>query len=263
MQRVVFLIGLLGILSFSDASTVRAESDQVFIAAGKYKTFEAPVKKSPIEKDLNSSNVEVNSFFLDRHPVTNNEFLNFVNIHTEWRRSKVKRVFADAHYLEDWPTDLSFRTKSAKVPVTRVSWFAATAYCESIGKDLPTTAQWEFTLFDRGRGQETLKKKILEWYGKPSQKRLAAINTTGRNEYGVSDLGTLVWEWTQDFSSFLSASDSRDTSGKGENLFCGSGSQLGDPSDYAAFMRYSFRASLKANFTTSNLGFRCARMDKQ
>ena len=29
--------------------------------------------------------------------------------------------------------------------------------------------------------------------------------------------------------------------------------------NYAAFMRYAFRGSIKANYTTKNLGFRCAK----
>ena len=128
-----------------------------------------------------------------------------------------------------------------------------------MAKELPTTDQWEYALFDNGRGQEKLKEKIIEWYGRPNQQNLAAVGSTGQNAYGISDLGFLVWEWTQDFNSFLSGADSRDSSGKDANLFCGNGSQLGDASNYAAFMRFSFRASLKANYTTANLGFRCAK----
>jgi formylglycine-generating enzyme len=33
---------------------------------------------------------------------------------------------------------------------------------------------------------------------------------------------------------------------------------VADTTDYPAFMRYSMRASLKASYTTDNLGFRCA-----
>ena len=32
-----------------------------------------------------------------------------------------------------------------------------------------------------------------------------------------------------------------------------------DFADYAAFMRYAYRSSLQARYTTGNLGFRCAR----
>ena len=45
-----------------------------------------------------------------------------------------------------------------------------------------------------------------------------------------------------------------------KDLFCGSGSvNATDLMNYAAFMRYAFRGSIKANYTTKNLGFRCAK----
>ena len=44
------------------------------------------------------------------------------------------------------------------------------------------------------------------------------------------------------------------------NLFCAGGAlSAGDPSNYAAFMRYAFRSSLKGNYAVGNLGFRGAR----
>jgi formylglycine-generating enzyme required for sulfatase activity len=153
---------------------------------------------------------------------------------------------------------LNFPRHSAKAPVTQVSWFAANAYCEAQGKSLPTTDQWELALFDRGRNQEKLKQTILAWYGRPNSEKLDDVGKAGTNGYGISDLGILVWEWTEDFNAFLAALDSRE-GGADDNLFCGNGSRMGDASDYAAFMRYSFRSSLKANYTTSNLGFRCAK----
>jgi formylglycine-generating enzyme required for sulfatase activity len=54
--------------------------------------------------------------------------------------------------------------------------------------------------------------------------------------------------------------ESRADTGLERDLFCGAGA-LGaaDTSDYAAFMRAALRSSLKANNTTTSLGFRCAR----
>lgn len=45
-------------------------------------------------------------FGLDRAPVTRGDFLAFVTAQPGWRRSQVKRVFADADYLRDWADDL-------------------------------------------------------------------------------------------------------------------------------------------------------------
>ena len=44
------------------------------------------------------------------------------------------------------------------------------------------------------------------------------------------------------------------------NLFCGSESvNATDLMNYAAFMRYAFRGSIKADFSVQNLGFRCVK----
>jgi len=52
----------------------------------------------------------------------------------------------------------------------------------------------------------------------------------------------------------------RADSGLGRDLFSGAGSVgAKDTTDYAAFMRQALRTSLKANNTTTALGFRCAQ----
>ena len=48
----------------------------------------------------------VKAFLLDQTPVTNAQFLAFVTSHPEWRRSNVKRLFADEGYLRQWAGDL-------------------------------------------------------------------------------------------------------------------------------------------------------------
>jgi formylglycine-generating enzyme required for sulfatase activity len=54
--------------------------------------------------------------------------------------------------------------------------------------------------------------------------------------------------------------ESRADAGLERDLFCGAGSVgAKDASDYAAFMRLALRSSLRANNTTTALGFRCAR----
>ena len=53
--------------------------------------------------------------------------------------------------------------------------------------------------------------------------------------------------------------ESRDPNGGDSAAFCGgSAAGVADPTDYPAFMRYSMRASLKANYTADNVGFRWA-----
>lgn len=226
----------------------------VSIPAGSYIPFFGP-------KDASGgiAPVDVPAFLMDEHPVTNLEYQEFVRIDPQWRKSRMKAVFADAHYLDQWRADLSFNGLNRQAPVTNVSWFAAKAYCEALGKTLPTTDQWEYVLADQGRNQSQVINRALAWYSKADPASLPAVKMTPRNGLGVHDLVGLVWEWTLDYNSFMLNPELRDSGSKDKALFCGAGG-LGakDATDYAAFMRYSMRASLKADYTTNNLGFRCA-----
>jgi len=88
---------------------------------------------------------------------------------------------------------------------------------------------------------------------------IPAVGSGFRNAWGVDDLHGLVWEWTLDFNSALVSGESRGDASLEKSLFCGSGaSNAADFADYAAFMRFAFRASLEAHYTTANLGFRGA-----
>ncbi len=77
---------------------------------------------------------------------------------------------------------------------------------------------------------------------------------------GVHDLHGLIWEWVDDFNSSTVTGDSRADTDTESNLFCGATSLSGsDLRNYATYMRYGMRSSLKGNYTGNNLGFRCAR----
>jgi formylglycine-generating enzyme required for sulfatase activity len=70
----------------------------------------------------------------------------------------------------------------------------------------------------------------------------------------------LVWEWTSDFNSVLISGESRQDVDVERNLFCGSASiNATNLMDYAAFMRFAFRGSVKANYSIRTLGFRCSK----
>lgn len=209
-----------------------------------------------------SAPVRVPAFYLDEHAVTNGEFLAFVKANPSWARSRVSRMLADEGYLAHWAGDFVLGSAAlTQSPVTNVSWFAAEAYAAWKGKRLPTLREWEYAAaappVDLPRGM-SLSTFILEWYGRPTPPRLPAVETTFRNRFGVYDLHGLIWEWTEDFNSVITGGDSR--SGKADdNFVCGAASlKAANKEDYAAFMRYAFRESLKGSYTTRNLGFRCA-----
>jgi sulfatase modifying factor 1 len=228
------------------------------IPAGVYTPLLRTAKELP--------QVAVAAFWLDELPVTNAGFLAFVTSHPKWRRSQVSGLFADSSYLENWVADLDPGPQAPPgAPVVRVSWFAARAYARWAGKRLPTTAEWElaaaagYTSPD-GKADEALKRDLYAWLARPVPAVLADAATVRPNYYGIRGLHGLVWEWVDDFNTALVTGESRADAGLDRELFCGAGS-IGakDTTDYAAFMRAALRSSLKANNTTSSLGFRCAR----
>lgn len=236
---------VLTLLLWALAGTARA--DGVIIPAGVFTNL-----------FKNEGTVRVPSFALDRCPVSNADFLEFVRQQPAWQRSRVKRIFADASYLAHWAGDLEPGPQApSNSPVVQVSWFAARAYAKWKHQRLPTLAEWE--LAARADTSNTVAS-ILAWYGRPVRGPLPATGSTFANAQGVWDLHGLIWEWVDDFNTALVTGESRADTGLERNLFCGSGA-LGASSfdDYAAFMRYAFRSSLKANYTVPNLGFRCAK----
>jgi len=210
--------------------------------------------------------VRVGEFYLDVYPVTNGDFLEFVRANPRWRRSRVKRIFADESYLRNWAGDFDFGTNtSANAPVTFVSWFAAKAYAQWKGKRLPTVAEWEYAASASptrpdGENDGEFKRQVFQWYSTPTSAQLALVGSGRANFWGIHDLHGLVWEWVADFNTAMVTGDARGDTGLERDLFCGSGSQgVQDTGNFPAFMRYGFRSSLKADYCVHNLGFRCAK----
>lgn len=221
----------------------------------------------PLYGDLSKKPVTVKSFFIDVYPVTNTQYLSFIKEHPEFSKSKIKGLFADKSYLSYWKNDSDFGNTNPKAPVTSISWFAAKKYCECQGKRLPTMDEWEYVaMADEkridARTKAEFNKYILSWYEK-SKTYENPIGQTFKNYWGVYDIHGLVWEWTADFNSILLSGESRKDKSADKNLFCGAASvNATDLMNYAAFMRYAFRGSLKAQYSTRNLGFRCASTTK-
>jgi sulfatase modifying factor 1 len=214
---------------------------------------------------LDSQKIKVMPFQLDNYLVSNAEYLAFVKNYPEWKKSKVKKLFVDDGYLKHWKSDTSFSDSIKDNPVVNISWFAAKTYCACQGKRLATTSEWELAAQASETSVNGYKDKkfnqwLLDWVAKPQPINKRKRGSTFKNFYGVYDMHGLVWEWTYDFNSALTTGESRENGGLDNSKFCGGGSfSSKDVRNYAAFMRYAMRSSLKAKYCVSNIGFRCAK----
>jgi len=235
-----------------------APAGMVVVPAGDYR----PLFVLPNEPKT----VPVARFALDKFPVTNGEFLEFVRANPRWRRSAMKRIFADQNYLKHWSGDLALGDSAGtNQPVVWVSWFAAKAFAQWKGKRLPTVAEWEYAANAGprrvdGENDPEFQRALRHWYSTPAPAELPRVGAGLPNCFGLFDLHGLVWEWTSDFNSAIVTGDARGDTGLDRQLFCGAGSAgAKDTANFPAFMRYGFRSSLKAPYTVHNLGFRCAK----
>ncbi len=205
-------------------------------------------------------------FEMMKKPVTNADFLAFVKSHPQWRRDRAAKVFAEPRYISHWKSPVEFGPNARPdQPVTWVSWFAASAYCEAQGARLPTWSEWEYaaaadeTRRD-ARKDPAWRERILAWYSRPSNRALPRAGLQAPNAYGVQDLHGLVWEWTDDYSALLVDPDNRKQGDADTARFCGAGGlSMSDRENYAVLMRVAMLSSLDGVDATANLGFRCAR----
>lgn len=260
MKKVVFCF-LLFFLMFQPVFYAQSQTDEamVYIKGSRYLPLYG----------RDSTVVEVNDFKMDVYPVTNAEFEAFVKKYPEWQKSKAIKLFVDTSYLSNWKNDFELKdSEQPNSPVTYVSWFAAKAYCECQGKRLPTVDEWEYVAMadettKDARIKPSYNEKILSWYEAPRSNE-NSIGLNPKNYWGVYDLHGLVWEWALDFNSVLITGESRKDVDKDSDLFCGSAAiNATDLMNYAAFMRYAIRGSLKAKYSMKNLGFRCVKDIKE
>jgi formylglycine-generating enzyme required for sulfatase activity len=132
--------------------------------------------------EMPQTQVFLPAYYIDKYPVTNRQFHNFV-ISAGFK----PRGNWDKYYLQG----------TADLPVRGVNWEDASAYAAWAGKRLPTEAEWE----KAARGEagatypwgEDWSADIL-----PRGKDLHAIMTAEQaaSPYGVMGTVGLVWQWT-------------------------------------------------------------------
>jgi iron(II)-dependent oxidoreductase len=160
--------------------------------------------------------IEVAPFRIARAPVTNAEYVAFVDDggytdralwdHDAWRWRVREDAEAPVYWRRDgggWSQRRFDRWEplAPHQPVVHVGWYEAEAYCRWAGRRLPTEAEWELAA-------STANKTTYPWgAGAPDATRanLDAIalgpvdvgeRAVGDSAYGCRQMTGNVWEWT-------------------------------------------------------------------
>jgi sulfatase modifying factor 1 len=254
-MRKLFVLALFAATALPPASVSAAESRVARVPGGVFTTVLPPA--------ADTRTTQVAPFRLDRALVSNAEFARFVREHPEWRRDRVARLFADDGFLRHWRSATEPGDPILRQPVTQVSWFAASAYCEARGARLPTWYEWEYTAAASesapdARDDPAWRQRVLDWYAKSARGGLPPAGASVPNYYGVRDLHGVAWEWVEDASGMLVSDDGREQ-GDGSGRFCGAGAaSFEQKENYAMLMRIAMLSSMKASYSSSSMSFRCA-----
>jgi len=150
--------------------------------------------------------IHLSSFAIDIHPVTNEQFVRFLEAmggekdsnHHDIIRTKDSRVKRSGGKL-------SIESGYTKHPVVGVTWYGAVAYAKWVGKRLPTEAEWEVaakggvenSLYPTG---DDIEKSQANFFSSDT----TPVMSYASNGYGLYDFAGNVYEWCYDWYGYNS-----------------------------------------------------------
>lgn len=161
----------------------------------------------------------------------------------------------------------------ANLPVGGVSWYGANAYCEAIGRRLPTEAEWERaargpnnTVYPWGNSWDPNAANVSTQENRPTTPHAVKSRLSNVSGYGVYDMAGTLAQWVSDwyFSDYypqqaalgVSINPTGPTSGQ-EKVLRG-GSWNGPPFFSRSVQRLSFAPGTTLSGLHLWMGFRCA-----
>jgi formylglycine-generating enzyme required for sulfatase activity/outer membrane protein assembly factor BamD (BamD/ComL family) len=228
--------------------------EMVYVPAGKFWMGSNDGAKWAQKGEKPAHEVFVEGFWIDRTPVTNEEYRHFVQ--------------ATGHQKpKHWKGGRIPKGKEAH-PVVYVSWRDARAYCgwrsgqAGVVIRLPTEAEWE----KAARGTHGW---LYPWGDEFDQKKCNSAErgagdtwpvgrySRGDSPYGLADMAGNVWEWTGSLYKPYpyNAQDGREDLKAGGRRVVRGGSWKGNQ----RIVRVAFRYNIEPSYAYDDVGFRCVR----
>ena len=171
--------------------------------------------------ELPEHKVYINDFQIENFPVTNAQYIEFIEdggyddfsfwLSDGWDAVKKNEWIAPMYWEkenDEWITkDFTGKRKvNPDEPVCHVSFYEAAAFCKWVGKRLPTEAEWEkAALWDERNNLKT----VFPWGNEfPTENHANLLDSyiwkcanvgsyeNGRSHYGCYQMIGDVWEWT-------------------------------------------------------------------
>ena len=235
-------------------SFIRVESPISYRPSLKEKLY-SWIKREPTRTDqfeLSRQEVDLPAYFIDKFPVTNQEFGLFIKA----------GGYRDSRYWSEagWDYISNQESKEPKYwqkrdfkepdqPVVGVCWYEADAYGRWAGKQLPIEQMWE-------KAARGIDERSYPWGNAEPGPNLCNYNrnigkttpvktyASGVSPYGLYDMSGNVWEWCDDWWS--NEQDFKVIRG---------GSWGSNPENLRASDRFRSYPGVRS----SSIGFRCAR----
>lgn len=145
--------------------------------------------------------VYVEAFYMDIYEVTNAEYKKFVDANPQWEKNHIPPTYHDGDYLKSW-NDNNYPSGKGNYPVVHVSWYAAVAYAEWVGKRLPTEAEWERAARGRPIGKQYPWDNSINPNKAKYRHHIGKVTPVGTyptlSDYGLYDMTGNVREWCLD-----------------------------------------------------------------
>ncbi|NGX51423.1 MAG: Serine/threonine-protein kinase pkn1 [Chlamydiae bacterium] len=147
--------------------------------------------------------VKLSGFALDVHPVTNEQFVRFLEVMGGEKDANNQHII---HLRESrirrHGGKLTIESGYTKHPAIGVTWYGAIAYAKWIGKRLPTEAEWEIAA---SSGEEliyptgaSIERTQANFFGVDT----TTVMSYASNKLGLFDMVGNIYEWCQDWYDY-------------------------------------------------------------
>lgn len=202
-KSIIVSLAVLLIFGCSKGQKKVSLSDMIMIPEGPFLVGSSDEEIKKVVRDLGGGELgpdvqwfaaerpqhEVNlkTFYIDKYEVTNAQYKEFI---------KATKRPGPRHWEKgDYPAGQD------NYPVVYISWNDAKAYCEWVGKRLPTELEWEKAargtdarIWPWGNTFDIKKCNVESWEG--SGPKPVGSYPDGVSPYGLYDMAGNVWEWT-------------------------------------------------------------------